>query len=102
MFFHVGPVQIISSGGQTIRMSPAGSVGSTMLRAVGVGGQQISQMGKQIITVKGSPQGGVGGGSQPQIVTLVKTSTGVQIAPVSLDVITQLFTLFVYCLCNLI
>ena len=67
-------------------MSPAGGVvGSTMLRAVstsiGAGGQQITQMGgKQIITVKGNPQ--VGGANQPQIVTLVKTSAGVQIAPV--------------------
>ena len=63
------------SGAQTLRVGQPG--GTTILRALPSG--QVAQVpsGKQIITVK---TGQVT--SQPQIVTLVKTTQGMQVAQV--------------------
>ena len=62
-------------GGQTVRLA---SPGGTLLKT---GSTITTQGGKQIILQK---QGGIGGagGNQPQIVTLVKTSQGMQVATV--------------------
>ena len=64
-------------GGQTVRLasSPAGGSAGTLLKA----GTLASPGGKQIILQK---QGLTGGAGQPQIVTLVKTSQGMQVATV--------------------
>ncbi|XP_059090898.1 host cell factor-like [Tigriopus californicus] len=66
-------------GGQTVRL--ASSPGGTLLKT---GTTLTSQGGKQIILQK---QGG--GGGQPQIVTLVKTSQGMQVATVPKSSIVQ-------------
>ena len=65
-------------GGQTVRLasSPAGGSAGTLLKA---GTHLASPGGKQIILQKQGLGGGVG---QPQIVTLVKTSQGMQVATV--------------------
>ena len=62
-------------GGQTVRLasSPAGGSAGTLLKA----GTLASPGGKQIILQK---QGLTGGAGQPQIVTLVKTSQGMQVS----------------------
>lgn len=73
------PTQILSSG-QGLRLAAPGS--TTVLRTVPAGQvAQLAQMqgGKQIITVKA----GQVTSSQPQIVTLVKTTQGMQVAQVS-------------------
>lgn len=60
--------QLATFGGQTVRLA---SPGGTLLKA---GSTITGQGGKQIILQK------QGGGNQPQIVTLVKTSQGMQVA----------------------
>lgn len=79
MFFKA-PTQILA-GGQGLRLAAPGS--TTVLRTMPAGQMaQLAQMqggGKQIITVKA----GQVSSSQPQIVTLVKTTQGMQVAPVS-------------------
>merc|ERR1719188_1890760 len=72
------PGQTAVIGGQTVRLasSPAGGSAGTLLKA---GTHLASPGGKQIILQKQGLGGGVG---QPQIVTLVKTSQGMQVATV--------------------
>ena len=72
------PGQTAIIGGQTVRLasSPAGTSAGTLLKA---GTAIASPGGKQIILQK---QGLTGGAGQPQIVTLVKTSQGMQVATV--------------------
>jgi hypothetical protein len=65
------PIQTAIIGGQTVRLA---APGGTLLKA---GSTITGQGGKQIILQK---QGGIGG-NQPQIVTLVKTSQGMQVKP---------------------
>ncbi len=64
-------------GGQTVRLATSPAGGGTLLKT---GTAIASPGGKQIILQK---QGlGAGGSGQPQIVTLVKTSQGMQVATV--------------------
>ena len=72
------PGQTAVIGGQTVRLasSPAGDSAGTLLKA---GTAIASPGGKQIILQK---QGLTGGAGQPQIVTLVKTPQGMQVATV--------------------
>ena len=63
-------------GGQTVRLAAPGP-GGTLLKTA-TGATISSQGGKQIILQK---QGGaMGAAGQPQIVTLVKTPTGMQVS----------------------
>lgn len=81
-WFFKAPTQILA-GGQGLRLAAPGS--TTVLRTMPAGQvAQLAQMqgGKQIITVKAG-QVSVSN-SQPQIVTLVKTTQGMQVAPVSI------------------
>ena len=77
--------QNAAAAAQALRVTTPG--GPTILRAVPTGQVQggvagsaavAAAAGKQIITVKA----GQGGASQPQIVTLVKTTQGMQVAQV--------------------
>ncbi len=81
-----GGQQTAVIGGQTVRLatspSAASASGGTLLKS---GTTLATAGGKQIILQKQ----GIGGGSQPQIVTLVKTSQGMQVATVPKSSIVQ-------------
>ena len=80
------PGQTAIIGGQTVRLasSPAGTSAGTLLKA---GTAIASPGGKQIILQKQ----GLTGAGQPQIVTLVKTSQGMQVATVPKASIVQVW-----------
>ena len=65
---------------QTIRVQAPGNPGTTILKAASAASVVSSQAGKQIITVQKPMQVT----SQPQIVTLVKTTQGMTVASVRL------------------
>ena len=64
-------------GGQTVRLAAPGA-GGTLLKTA-TGATISSQGGKQIILQK-QGLGGIGTAGQPQIVTLVKTPSGMQVS----------------------
>ncbi|KAK3102343.1 hypothetical protein FSP39_010640 [Pinctada imbricata] len=66
----------LSPATQTVRV---GTPGATILKAA-AGGVQQTVGGKQIITVHKAGAGGATSTGQPQIVTLVKTTQGMQVA----------------------
>lgn len=69
----------LSGAQQTIRVA---TPNPTILKATGAG-QNIAGGAKQIITVHKAGSG-ISGAGQPQIVTLVKTTHGMQVATVSI------------------
>ena len=76
---HLSIIIIGTSGGNTVQVSGTPGRPTTILRTTSPQFATTTAGGKQIITVHKA-----GAASQPQIVTLVKTTQGMTVAPVSL------------------